>query len=103
MRILSLYYGHDANCTLLEDGRPVVVLEKERLTRIKHDQGMMNLESILQSYGWQTESIDMIVFNPYVRPTLDGEAFDWTLEGETYQTYPEYHTPCWGGPVWMYW
>ena len=99
MRILSLYYGHDANCTLLEDGQPVAVLEKERLTRIKHDQGVMDLDSILQAYGWQPESIDMVVFNPYVRPTLDGETFDWKLEAETYQAYPEYHTPCWRGPV----
>ena len=47
MRILSVYFGHDANCTLLEDGEPVVVLEKERLTRIKHDQGVMDLEGIV--------------------------------------------------------
>jgi predicted NodU family carbamoyl transferase len=51
MRILSLYFGHDANCTLLEDGEPVVVLEKERLTRRKHDQGLMDLEAILDDYG----------------------------------------------------
>ena len=37
MRILSVYYGHDASCTLLEDGKPVTVLEKERLTRTKHE------------------------------------------------------------------
>ena len=33
MRILALHFVHDANCTLLEDGEPVVVIEKERLTR----------------------------------------------------------------------
>jgi len=99
MRILSLYYGHDANCTLLEDGEPVVVLEKERLTRIKHDQGTMDLEPILKDHGWQPESIDIIVFNPYVRPTLDGRQFEWKLEAETYESYPDYLTPCWRGPV----
>ena len=40
MRILSLFYGHDANCTLMEDGEPVVVVEKERRTRVKHDKGV---------------------------------------------------------------
>ena len=59
MRILSAYFGHDANCTLLEDGAPVAVLEKERLTRIKHDQGVMDLGGILERYGWDPETIDI--------------------------------------------
>ena len=50
MRILSAHFSHDANCTLLEDGEPVVVLEKERLSRTKHDQGVMDLEGILEEY-----------------------------------------------------
>ena len=99
MRILSLYFGHDANCTLLEDGEPVVVLEKERLTRQKHDQGVMDLEAILDDYGWSPESIDMIVINPYTRPTLEGKLFDWEIEGDSYQTYPEYMLDGWAGPV----
>ena len=99
MRILSLYFGHDANCTLLEDGEPVVVLEKERLTRIKHDQGYMDLEPIIEEYHWNPESIDMIVINPYTRPALDGHLFHWDLQGDSYQTYPDYMTDGWGGPV----
>ena len=63
MRILSVYYGHDANCTLLEDGKPVIVLEKERRSRIKHDQGMMDLEEILEQYGWDPATIDVIAIN----------------------------------------
>jgi carbamoyltransferase len=99
MRILSLYFGHDANCTLLEDGEPVVVLEKERLSRIKHDQGYMNLDEILEEYGWNPDSIDLIVINPYVRPTLDGHLFEWQLEGKTYLEYPQYMHDRWKGPV----
>lgn len=99
MRILSLFFGHDANCTLLEDGEPVVVLEKERLTRIKHDQGYMDLEAILAEYHWNPESIDMIAINPQIRPTLDGNLFDWDLQGDSYQAYPDYMTDGWEGPV----
>ncbi|MGD9349553.1 MAG: carbamoyltransferase N-terminal domain-containing protein, partial [Desulfobacterales bacterium] len=77
MRILSLFYGHDANCSLLEDGKPVVVLEKERLTRIKHDQGVMDLEPILEAYGWTPDSIDVVVICPQARPTLDGRHYQW--------------------------
>ncbi|MDJ0819710.1 MAG: carbamoyltransferase N-terminal domain-containing protein, partial [Desulfobacterales bacterium] len=85
MRILSMYFGHDANCTLLEDGEPMAVLEKERLTRIKHDQGALDLELILEQYGWEPDSIDMVAINPWTRPTLDGKWFQWELEGKTYR------------------
>jgi carbamoyltransferase len=97
MRILSVYYGHDASCTLLEDGQPVVVLEKERLTRTKHDQGMMDLDSILADYGWEPETIDMVVINPWVRPTLDGKWWQWELQGDTYLKYPDYMLDGWKG------
>jgi carbamoyltransferase len=99
MRILSLFYGHDANCALLEDGEPVVVLEKERLTRIKHDQGFMDLEPILEAYGWKPDSIDVVVICPRVRPTLDGRQYRWELQGETYEANPEYLKDGWVGPV----
>ena len=99
MRILSVYFGHDANCTLLEDGKPVVVLEKERLSRIKHDQGMMDLEGILEKYGWDPATIDVIAINPWVRPTLEGKLFQWQLEGDTYREYPDYMLDGWRGGV----
>ncbi|UCG06596.1 MAG: hypothetical protein JSV83_22290 [Desulfobacterales bacterium] len=99
MRILALYFGHDANCTLLEDGEPLVVLEKERLSRIKHDQGFMDLDAIMETYRWNPESIDIIVINPYIRPTLDGKPYQWNLQGESYLTYPEYAQAGWAGPV----
>ena len=99
MRILSLFYGHDANCALLEDGEPVVVLEKERLTRIKHDQGVMDLEPILETYGWKPESIDIVVICPRTRPTLDGREYHWELQGNTYESNPEYLQDGWAGPV----
>ena len=99
MRILSLFYGHDANCALLEDGEPVVVLEKERLTRIKHDQGVMDLEPILETYGWTPESIDIVVICPRTRPTLDGREYRWELQGNTYESNAEYLQDGWAGPV----
>lgn len=99
MRILSVYYGHDANCTLLEDGQPVAVLEKERLTRIKHDQGVMDLDGILQDYGWEPETIDVIAINPWTRPTLDGTHFEWQLQGDAYRDHPDYMLDGWCGPV----
>jgi len=99
MRILSLFYGHDANCALLEDGEPVVVLEKERLTRIKHDQGFMDIEPILEDYGWKPDTIDVVVICPRVRPTLDGRLYRWDLQGKTYEANPDYLQDGWVGPA----
>ena len=98
MRILSLYFAHDANCTLLEDGQPVAVIEKERLTRIKHDHGPMALEPILASYGWHPESVDLVVINPYI-VRADRDTFQWELQGESYQQYIDYRKGGWSGPV----
>jgi carbamoyltransferase len=98
MRILSLYFGHDANLTLLEDGEALAVLEKERLTRVKHDQGAMDLDAILAGYGWMPETIDIVVINPYTRPTMEGQDFQWVLEGESYDKRPDYKEDGWSGP-----
>jgi carbamoyltransferase len=99
MRILSLFFGHDANCTLLEEGNPVVVLEKERLSRIKHDQGFIDLEPILEAYRWDPDKIDIIVISPWIKPTRDGYLYQWELEGESYQQKPDYMKDGWSGPV----
>ncbi|UCF91407.1 MAG: hypothetical protein JSW39_24555 [Desulfobacterales bacterium] len=99
MRILSLFFAHDANCTLLEEGQPIVVLEKERLSRIKHDQGLMDIDAILDEYGWRPESVDIVVISPWLRPTFDGELVEWQLEGDTYQNNSDYMQDGWCGPV----
>jgi len=99
MRILSLFYGHDANCTLMEDGEPVVVLEKERLTRVKHDKGSMDIGAILEEYGWNPETIDVVAISPWVKPTFEGRLVQWHLEGETYQEHPDFKKSGWRGPV----
>lgn len=98
-RILSLYCGHDANLCLLEDGRPVLVTEKERLTRVKHDSGSLEglLERVLADQGWEPDSIDLVVVNPYVRPSGDGERPPWELAGKTFTSRDDYLRPDWRG------
>ena len=98
-RILSFYFGHDANMCLLEDGVPVLVLEKERVSRIKHDQGHMMdiIDPALDHVGWSFDSIDYIAFNPYVRPTRNGRQFEWNGEGTLYSHFERYLTPGWSG------
>jgi len=98
MRILSLFFEHDANLTLLEDGVPVAVLEKERLTRIKHDHGPMDIEAVLEEYGWNPETIAIVVINPRLQPVRGGRPFEWVLEGQTYDKRPDFKLDGWNGP-----
>lgn len=98
-RILSLYFGHDANLCLLEDGEPVLVLEKERASRIKHDQGHMLqiVARVLKEHGWGLDSIDMVVINPHCRPDAKGELLKWEIKGRPYTQNKDYLAPDWKG------
>lgn len=94
MRILSLYFGHDSSVCLLEGGRPVAVIEKERTTRRRHDQGWMDPAPILERYGWEPGDIDLVVINPYLREDLDGRPGPaWELNGPLYTERGDYLTP----------
>ena len=98
-RILSMYFGHDANVCLLEDGKPVAVIEKERLTRRKHDQGHMLdlLPEVMNRHGWSPGNVDLLVVNPYCRPNHKNELLDWGLKGPVYTGSGDYLAPDWRG------
>lgn len=95
-----MYFGHDANMCLLEDGNPILVLEKERVTRVKHDLGHMHdiVLQKLREVSWDHGSIDMIVINPFCNPTADGIGYRWELDGAIYDQRPAYREPKWIGP-----
>lgn len=94
MRILSLYFGHDSSVCLLQDGEPVAVIEKERSTRRRHDQGWMDLELLLEHHDWVPGDIDLVVINPYLREDLDGNAGPgWELTGPVYTERSDYRAP----------
>lgn len=93
MRILSAYFGHDSSVCLLEDGRPVAVVEKERATRVRHDHGWMDLESVLDEHGWEPGSVDLVAINPYVRNQGIGPARVWELTGHLYTDRSDFQQP----------
>ena len=64
MRILSIVSEtHDSGIALVDDGKPVLVLEEERLNRIKHTQDFPRaaLAAALDSGLLDPDSIDVIV------------------------------------------
>lgn len=65
MRILGIYYGHNATATLLEDGKIISSVSEERFTGIKNQRGIPKqaIEFILKSRNLSiAEDIDKIVF-----------------------------------------
>jgi len=93
-----MHFVHDANCTLLEDGEPVAVLEKERRSREKHDFGVMDLEAILAEYGWTPDSVDIVTISPFLWPP-PSSGCGWVLQGDLYLRRPDYQADGWVGSV----
>jgi len=68
MLILGLSFSHDAAACLLEDGKVVVAIQQERLTRKKHDaQRTMDNSSMIQycldAKGITFDEVDLVVSN----------------------------------------
>lgn len=67
--ILGLCYSHDASVCLLKDGVPVVAIQKERLSRKKHDGSITDIdlkecvEYCLAAEGITLNDIDLVVEN----------------------------------------
>jgi carbamoyltransferase len=63
--ILGTHLSHDGSACLLKNGHIVVAIEKERLTRRKHDGGndTLAIEYCLQAAGITINDLDLVVQN----------------------------------------
>ncbi|MCZ6572679.1 MAG: carbamoyltransferase [Planctomycetota bacterium] len=68
-------YDHDVSACLLRNGELVCAINKERLTRVKHDSGFHRevVEYCLDAGGIDLERLDLAVTNSYVLPVPDFE------------------------------
>lgn len=79
MKVLGISaFFHDAAAALAIDGRIVMALEEERLSRIKHDPALptLSISKILDSQGLTVDELDAIIF--YEKPL---RKFDRILQG----------------------
>lgn len=62
MIILGISNAHDSNICVIENGEVILHVEKERITRIRYDEGSMEefLPEILSSIGLTIEDIDIV-------------------------------------------
>ena len=68
-------YDHDVAACLLKNGEVVVAIEKERITRVKHDTGFVQdvVDYCLEAAGISLDRVDLVVRNSYVLPVPDLE------------------------------
>ena len=68
-------YDHDVAACLLRDGEIVVAINKERVTRIKHDQGFHKeaVDYCLDAAGIDLDRVDLVVRNSYILPVREME------------------------------
>ncbi len=69
-------YDHDVSACLLRDGEISVAINKERITREKHDTGFFQevVDYCLAAEGASLDEVDLVVRNCYVLPVEDLEA-----------------------------
>src|SRR5258705_13070125 len=68
-------YDHDVSACLLRDGEIAVAINKERITRKKHDTGFYQkvVNYCLAAEGISLNDVDLVVRNCYVLPVEDLE------------------------------
>jgi len=82
MKIIGINSGYDAaknkiyagGCALLDDGKIIISLAEDRISRNKNDGGFFkSLEYIYKEYGLSTEQIDYFYISFYGNPIIPNE------------------------------
>ena len=83
--VLGLSYSHDASACLLRDGRPAVAIQKERITRRKHDGGSYDtdlaecIEYCLSAEGIDIDDVALAIetVRPFFTAATAGRCSKW--------------------------
>ena len=82
MKIFGISCAHDSNVCVVENGEVLLHVEKERLTRIRYDEGSLEeyVSAILNSIGMTVDDIDIVATSipvwkdmPTTGKVIDGE------------------------------
>ena len=78
------YSAHDASACVLVDGRLVVAVGEERLTRVKHHEGYPHraVAYCLEGAGVTLADVDCVVINEYPQTDHALELVGTTFRGE---------------------
>ena len=72
MRILGLHFGHDAAATIIEDGKVIAYVMRERISRIKHALGLdsATINQVLADADLSISDIDYVAISSTQRKEL---------------------------------
>lgn len=93
LAVLGINSAHDASACLLIDGKPVVAIAEERLSRVKHHEGFpyQAVDYCLRASGLESlQAIDCVVLNQFPARTFDLEIRDNGYRGQLI-TNPSHH------------
>lgn len=76
MNILGLHFGHDAGACIVKNGKLVVAISSERITRVKKQLGFNNdvLNYVLKAANLTIDEIDVIAFAEFFEEHVSGTA-----------------------------
>lgn len=85
MIILGLYCGHDSNACILRDGKVLAHVESERVTRRKHEAGLIRgaVQAALDAAGISLNEVDVVAVGG---STWAGSIDPWPQLGEVIRT-----------------
>jgi carbamoyltransferase len=68
MNILGLHYGHDASVSIIKDGKVLISIASEKVTRIKKDQRITDdvINYVFNDSRFSVDEIDCIVVSNYL-------------------------------------
>lgn len=72
MNILGINFGHDAAATLIKNGKIILSIEEEKISRVKQDFGwpQQAIDVILKQASLKPEDIDMVAVGGFVYQEL---------------------------------
>lgn len=72
MRILGLHFGHDAAATIIEEGKVIAYVMRERIARVKHALGLdsATIQQVLNDASLDINDIDYVAISSTQRKEL---------------------------------
>lgn len=89
MYILGIHCGHDATAALIKDNDIIAVIQEERKSRIKHQNGFPKLavKEVLDIAGITAKDIDYIAIAGNDRRMQSVRELIWALRGRRFYSY----------------
>lgn len=89
MYILGIHCGHDASAAIVKDGEIIAVIQQERKSRIKHQNGFpkLGIEEVLKIANITADDVDYVAVSGFDRRLESLREFFYALKGRKFYLY----------------